>query len=79
VPSCCRHRSGTATSATADVVIALAGLLRVCILALEMLLWAKAAGGRACGPAQEFAATTKVRSARQGLHIGLLAAGWFGV
>jgi putative membrane protein len=64
-------------STAANVVVALVGLLHVCILVLEMFLWDKPAGRRAFGSTREFAAATKVLAANQGLYNGFLAAGLF--
>ena len=60
-----------------DVVIGLVGLLHVYFLVLEMFLWERRAGLRAFGMTQEFAASTKVLAANQGLYNGFLAAGLF--
>ena len=62
-------------SIAADVVVGLVGLLHVYFLVLEMFLWDKRAGLRAFGMTQEFAASTKVLAANQGLYNGFLAAG----
>jgi putative membrane protein len=62
---------------TANVVVALIGLLHVYILVLEMFLWDKPAGRRAFGQTREFATATKVLAANQGLYNGFLAAGLF--
>jgi putative membrane protein len=60
-----------------DVVIGLVGLLHVYFLVLEMFLWERRAGLRAFGMTREFAASTKVLAANQGLYNGFLAAGLF--
>jgi putative membrane protein len=60
-----------------DVVIGLVGLLHVYFLVLEMFLWEGRAGLRAFGMTKEFAASTKVLAANQGLYNGFLAAGLF--
>jgi putative membrane protein len=64
-------------SVAADVVVGLVGLLHVYFLILEMFLWDKQAGLRAFGMTKEFAASTKVLAANQGLYNGFLAAGLF--
>ncbi len=61
----------------ANVVIGLVGLLHVYFLVLEMFLWEKRPGLRAFGMTPEFAASTKVLAANQGLYNGFLAAGLF--
>ena len=62
---------------TANIVVAIVGLLHVCFLVLEMFLWDKPAGLRAFGNTPEKAAMTKVLAANQGLYNGFLAAGLF--
>jgi putative membrane protein len=62
---------------TANVVVALIGLLHVYILVLEMFLWDKPAGLRAFGQSKQAATATKVLAANQGLYNGFLAAGLF--
>ncbi len=64
-------------STTANVVVALIGLVHVYILVLEMFLWDKPAGLRAFGQTQAAATATKVLAANQGLYNGFLAAGLF--
>lgn len=64
-------------SIAADVVVGLVGLLHVYFLILEMFLWETRRGLRAFGMTQEFAASTKVLAANQGLYNGFLAAGLF--
>lgn len=61
--------------AAANVAIALVALLNGYFLVLEMFLWDKAAGRRAFGHSREFAASTRVLAANQGLYNGFLAAG----
>ena len=61
----------------ANVVIGLVALLHVYFLVLEMFLWDKRTGLRAFGMTKEFAASTKVLAANQGLYNGFLAAGLF--
>lgn len=64
-------------SYVADTVVALVALLHVYILVLEMFLWDKPAGRKAFGLTPEFAQSTKVLAANQGLYNGFLAAGLF--
>jgi putative membrane protein len=64
-------------SLLADAVAALIALLHVYILVLEMFLWDKPPGRRAFGTTAEFAASTRVLAANQGLYNGFLAAGLF--
>lgn len=61
----------------ADVVVGLVGLLHVYFLVLEMFLWEQRPALRAFGMTREFAASTKVLAANQGLYNGFLAAGLF--
>jgi putative membrane protein len=61
----------------ANVVVALVGALHVYILVLEMFLWNTPRGRKAFGLTPEFAASTKVLAANQGLYNGFLAAGLF--
>lgn len=61
----------------ADVVVGLVGLMHVYFLILEMFLWEKRAVLRAFGMTREFAASTRVLAANQGLYNGFLAAGLF--
>lgn len=60
---------------TANVLTALIAALHVYILVLEMFMWDKPKGLRAFGMTPEFAASTKVLAANQGLYNGFLAAG----
>ena len=62
-------------SLVASVVVALVALLHFYFLVLEMFLWDKPAGMRACGQTPQSAAATKVLAANQGLYNGFLAAG----
>ena len=64
-------------SLAADIVVALVALLHVYILVLEMFLWDKPAGLKAFALTPEFAQSTKVLAANQGLYNGFLAAGLF--
>ena len=59
----------------ANVVVALMALLHVYILVLEMFLWTTKRGRRAFGTTAEYAESTKVLAANQGLYNGFLAAG----
>ncbi len=60
---------------TANVLTALIAALHIYILVLEMFMWDKPKGLRAFGMTPEFAASTKVLAANQGLYNGFLAAG----
>ncbi|HSV44182.1 MAG TPA: DUF1304 domain-containing protein [Ramlibacter sp.] len=62
---------------TANIAVALLGLLHAWILVLEMFLWTKPAGLKAFGLKPDFAQATKVLAANQGLYNGFLAAGLF--
>ena len=62
---------------TAAVLVALMALLHVYILVLEMFLWTTKRGRRAFGTTAEYAESTKVLAANQGLYNGFLAAGLF--
>lgn len=64
-------------SLAANVVVALIAVLHVYILVLEMFLWETPRGRKAFGLTPEFAASTKVLAANQGLYNGFLAAGLF--
>ncbi|HEV7993765.1 MAG TPA: DUF1304 domain-containing protein [Gemmatimonadaceae bacterium] len=59
----------------AQAVVALVALLHLYFLVLEMFLWTKPAGRRAFGTTPEFAESSKVLAANQGLYNGFLAAG----
>lgn len=59
----------------ANIVVALLAVLHLYFLALEMFLWDKPAGRRAFGMTAEFAASTRVLAANQGLYNGFLAVG----
>lgn len=59
----------------ASVAVALIALLHLWILVLEMFLWTRPAGLRAFDLRPEFAASTRVMAANQGLYNGFLAAG----
>lgn len=61
----------------ANTLVALIALLHIYILVLEMFLWTTRAGRRAFGLTVEFAQSTKVLAANQGLYNGFLAAGLF--
>ena len=62
-------------TAVATVLTALVALIHVYIVVLEMLLWTKPAGLRAFNMTPEFAQSTRVLAANQGLYNGFLAAG----
>ena len=59
----------------ADIVVLLIAILHVYILVLEMFLWTSPRGRKAFGLTEEFAASTRVLAANQGLYNGFLAAG----
>lgn len=59
----------------ADIAVLLIALLHVYILVLEMFLWATPRGMKAFGMTKEFAESTRVLAANQGLYNGFLAAG----
>ena len=59
----------------AAILVALVGLLHLYILVLEMFLWAGPRGQKAFGLTPEFAQSTKVLAANQGLYNGFLVAG----
>ncbi|MGM9515227.1 DUF1304 domain-containing protein [Roseateles sp. DB2] len=63
--------------ALAAVLVALVGLIHVYILVLEMFWWTSPKGRKAFGLTPEFAESTKVLAANQGLYNGFLAAGLF--
>jgi putative membrane protein len=64
-------------SVLASIVIAVVAFIHVYILVLEMFLWDKPQGRRAFGLKEDFARSTKVLAANQGLYNGFLAAGLF--
>lgn len=59
----------------ATIVIAVVAFIHVYILILEMFLWDKPQGRKAFGLKEDFARSTKVLAANQGLYNGFLAAG----
>jgi len=59
----------------ANLLTGLVALIQVYIVALEMFLWDKPQGLKAFGTTPEYAASTKVLAANQGLYNGFLAAG----
>ena len=59
----------------ATALVALIAALHVYIMLLEMLWWTGPRGQRAFGISAEFALSTKVLAANQGLYNGFLAAG----
>ena len=61
----------------AQILVAFVALIHVYILVLEMFLWTKPKGRKAFGLTKEFAESTKVLAANQGLYNGFLAAGLF--
>ncbi|MDQ8023312.1 MAG: DUF1304 domain-containing protein [Moraxellaceae bacterium] len=62
-------------STLADIAVALVALLHVYFLVLEMFLWDKPMGLRTFRHTPEYAASTRVLAANQGLYNGFLAAG----
>ena len=64
-------------TSTFNIVVGVIAALHVYILVLEMFLWDKPMGRKAFGLSKEFAASTKVLAANQGLYNGFLAAGLF--
>lgn len=61
-----------------DTLVLLIAALHLYILVLEMFLWQRPAGRRAFATTAEFAASTRVLAANQGLYNGFLAAGLAG-
>ena len=59
----------------AIALVALIATLHVYIMLLEMVLWTSPRGQKAFGITAEFAQSTKVLAANQGLYNGFLAAG----
>jgi putative membrane protein len=59
----------------ATIATAMLAVLHLYILVLEMFYWDKPRGRKAFGLSAEFAASTKVMAANQGLYNGFLAAG----
>ena len=59
----------------ANVLVALVALAHFYFLALEMFLWTKPLGLRTFGMTPEFANSTAVLAANQGLYNGFLAVG----
>ncbi|MEO7199608.1 MAG: DUF1304 domain-containing protein [Dokdonella sp.] len=64
-------------TSTFNIFVSVIAALHVYILVLEMFLWDKPMGRKAFGLSKEFAASTKVLAANQGLYNGFLAAGLF--
>lgn len=64
-------------SPTTTIATCAVGLLHVAFLVLEMFFWDKPLGRRAFALTPEFAASTRVLAANQGLYNGFLAAGLF--
>jgi putative membrane protein len=58
-----------------NVLVVLVALAHLYFLALEMFLWTRPLGLRTFGMTQEFANSTAVLAANQGLYNGFLAAG----
>jgi putative membrane protein len=59
----------------ANLLVALVALAHLYFLALEMFFWTTPLGLRTFGMTQEFANSTAVLAANQGLYNGFLAAG----
>ena len=59
----------------ANLLVALVALAHVYFLVLEMFFWTKPLGLRTFGMTQDFANSTAVLAANQGLYNGFLAAG----
>ena len=59
----------------ANIVVALIGVLHIGILVLEMFFWTKPFGLQAFSMTKEFAESSAVMAANQGLYNGFLAAG----
>lgn len=59
----------------ANLLVALVALAHLYFLALEMFFWTKPLGLRTFGMSQDFANSTAVLAANQGLYNGFLAAG----
>ncbi len=58
-----------------SILTGVVALIHIYILVLEMFLWTAPQGRKAFGTTAEFAASTKVLAANQGLYNGFLAAG----
>ena len=67
--------TNTTMQITATILTALIAALHIYIMLLEMFWWNTPKGHRAFGLTPEFAASTKVLAANQGLYNGFLAAG----
>jgi len=59
----------------ANLLTGIVAAIHVYIVVLEMVLWTRPAGRRAFGMTPEFAQSTRVLAANQGLYNGFLAAG----
>jgi putative membrane protein len=59
----------------ANLLVAVVALAHLYFLALEMFFWTKPLGLRTFGMSQDFANSTAVLAANQGLYNGFLAAG----
>lgn len=59
----------------ANILVGLVALAHLYFLALEMFFWTKPLGLRTFGMTQDFANSTAVLAANQGLYNGFLAAG----
>lgn len=64
-------------STLANIMVGLVACIHIYILILEMFLWDKPKGLKVFGLTQEFATSSKVLAANQGLYNGFLAAGLF--
>jgi putative membrane protein len=61
----------------ANIAVALVALIHAYILVLEMFLWTRPAGLRAFAMTVEYARSSAILAANQGLYNGFLAAGLF--
>jgi putative membrane protein len=62
-------------SLAANIAVTVVAFIHLYILILEMFMWEKPAVLRAFGLSKEFASSTRVLAANQGLYNGFLAAG----
>ena len=60
-----------------NIAVALVAVLHLYFLVLEMFLWTTPRGMKSFGTTKEFADSSKVLAANQGLYNGFLAAGLF--
>lgn len=62
-------------SVIAQILVGLVAVIHGYILVLEMFFWHKPLGRKAFALSEEFAMSTRVLAANQGLYNGFLAAG----